>query len=145
MACQFVIVRQARCSRHHFNKAGRRVRGHYSNEQARSRREPWLLATSLDVQQTGVMKQVVRAYTSRMQIEESFRDLKSERFGLGYDASRSTRIERVELLLLIALLTLTVAWIIGLSVQAAGMARRYQANTLTQRAVLSSGYLGRRV
>jgi hypothetical protein len=40
------------------------------------------------------MKQVVRAYTSRMQIEESFRDLKSERFGLGYDASRSTRTVR---------------------------------------------------
>ena len=49
------------------------------------------------------------------------------------------------MLLLIALLTLTVAWIIGLIVQAAGLARRYQANTLTARAVLSTVYLGRRV
>ncbi len=145
MACQFVILRQARCNRHHFNKSGRRVRGYYSNEQARSQREPWLLATSLDVRQSGVIKQVVRSYTCRMQIEESFRDLKSERFGLGYDASSSTRTERVEMLLLIALLTLTVAWIIGLIVQSAGLARRYQANTLIKRAVLSTVYLGRRV
>ena len=79
-----------------------------------------------------------------MQIEEAFRDLKSERFGLGFDASRAKRVERIEALLLIAPLALYIAWIIGLCVHAAGHHRRYQANTDRTHPVLSTVYLGRR-
>lgn len=79
-----------------------------------------------------------------MQIEEAFRDLKSERFGLGFEASRAVQVQRIELLLLIAMLTLVVAWVIGSCVEAAGLARRFQANTVTRHKVLSTIYLGRR-
>ena len=142
--CQFVIIKQGRRGRHHVNRSGRQARGHYSREQARSHREPWLLATSIALSRSGAIKSVVRAYKTRMQIEEAFRDLKSERFGLGFEASRATQVRRIELLLLIAMLALIVAWLIGYCVEAAGFARRYQANTLTKRKALSTVYLGRR-
>lgn len=79
-----------------------------------------------------------------MQIEEAFRDLKSERFGLGFQASLSTDTQRIAILLLIALLALMVAWIIGTSLEITGQQRCYQANTERQRRVLSVIYLGRR-
>ena len=142
--CQFVIVKQGRQGRHHVNGGGRQARGHYSREQARSQREPWLLATSIDLSTRGMVKRVVRAYKTRMQIEEAFRDLKSERFGLGFEASRATQIQRIELLLLIAMMVVIVAWIIGLCVQAIGHQQRYQANTVRKRRVLSIVFLGRR-
>ena len=83
-------------------------------------------------------------YAKRMQIEEAFRDLKSERFGLGFKASRSTNTQRIAILLLIALLALLVAWIIGTYFEMTGQQRRYQANTERRRRVLSVIYLGRR-
>ena len=144
ITCEFVIHKQGRRGRRHLNRDGRVARAHYSREQARSQREPWLLATSLDSSTVGAMKRIVRAYKTRMQIEEAFRDLKSERFGLGFEASRAVRIERIELLLLIAMLTVVVFWIIGYCVEAAGLARRYQANTITRHKVLSTLYIGRR-
>lgn len=144
-ACQFVIVKTPRRYRHDLNVYSRRAHGHYSNKQARSHREPWLLATSLPNHSVTARQRLVRAYTTRMQIEESFRDLKSERFGFGYDVSRSTQIARIEGLLLIALIAVMAAWIIGLRTLAAGVHQRYQANTVKHRAVLSIVYLGRRV
>ena len=142
--CQFVMVKQGRRGRHHVNGSGQHARGHYSREQARSQREPWLLATSIDLCARAAVKRVVRAYKTRMQIEEAFRDLKSERFGLGFEASRATQVQRIELLLLIAMLAMIVAWLIGLCVQAAGLQQRYQANTTRKRRVLSIVYIGRR-
>ena len=142
--CAFVLVAQARRGRHDPNCYGRRAKGHYSNNQARSQREPWLLATSLDLSRRGAVKRVLRAYKTRMQIEESFRDLKSVRFGLGFEASRAKVMHRIELLLLIALVALYAAWLIGLCVQGADHHRRYQANTVRKRRVLSFVYLGRR-
>ena len=79
-----------------------------------------------------------------MQIEEAFRDLKSERFGLGFEVSRSTNTQRITILLLIAMLTLLVAWLIGMSVELSGQHSRYQANTERKRRVLSTTYIGRR-
>lgn len=144
LSCHFVLVRGKRGSRHDFNCYGGRARGHNSNKKARSQREPWLLATSLEISKASAIEQVVNCYRTRMQIEESFRDLKSSTFGLGYEAARSTRVERIELLLLVATLVVYLAWLIGLCVQIAGRHRRYQANTVTTRTVLSLVYLGRR-
>ena len=144
LSCRFVLVRQPRLGRHQFTRDGHPARSQHAKVQSRAQREPWLLTTSLDLSERGAPKRLVRAYRTRMQIEESFRDLKSERFGLGFDASRATSIERIEILLLIALLAFYVAWLIGACVEAAGLNRRYQANTLRNRRVLSRVYLGRR-
>lgn len=143
--CHFVLVKQPRRYRHDHNIMGRRARGHYSNKQARTHREPWLLATSLPVNHPLDCQRVVRAYTTRMQIEEAFRDIKSERFGLAYRACQSQRLDRIEMLLLIAHIAQIVAWLLALRVVAERLAQRYQANTVCNRTVLSMVYLGRRV
>ena len=143
--CHFVLVKQPRRYRHDSNIMGRRAQGHYSNKQARAQREPWLLATSLPLNHRLACQRVVDCYTTRMQIEEAFRDINSQRFGLAYRACQSQRLERIQMLLLIAHLAQLVAWVLALRVIAAGLHRRYQANTVANRTVLSMVYLGRRV
>ena len=49
-----------------------------------------------------------------MEIEESFRDLKSSRYGFGFENSYSQKINRIEILLLVAMLASLVAWLTGL-------------------------------
>ncbi|HBA5410266.1 TPA: transposase [Escherichia coli] len=48
-------------------------------------------------------KQLVNIYSKRMQIEETFRDLKSPAYGLGLRHSRTSSSERFDIMLLIAL------------------------------------------
>lgn len=56
----------------------------------------WVLNASLSTQAT------VAVYAQLMQIDESFRDLKSEHFGLGFSASRSKQKKQLDVPLLIA-------------------------------------------
>ena len=54
-----------------------------------------------------------------------------------------TRIRyRLENLLLIAALATFAAWLVGKAVEMKGLHRRYQANTIRTRSVLSTFYLG---
>jgi len=110
----------------------------------RLHRAPWLLATSLP-HARGTARLVKRAYTRRMQIEETFRDLKNHRWGFALRYARTTRTERLEILLLIALLASLVLWLVGLAARARHWARHFQANTETRRAVLSVVFLGQQV
>jgi len=87
----------------------------------------------------------MKLYKLRMQIEESFRDLKGHRWGLGLEYSRSRSTERLEVLLLIGALAALVLWLTGLAAQFKGWARHFQANTVTDRTVLSMGFLGKEV
>ena len=143
LACRLVTVRRPKRGRRKRTLTGQRARSAHSEQQARREREPWLLVTSLSPRNANA-RRVVALYAARMQIEEAFRDLKSERFGLGFECSRSTDSQRIAVLLLIAMLTLLVAWLIGMSVELQGLHRRYQANTEKQRRVLSTLYIGRR-
>jgi len=88
---------------------------------------------------------VVKLSTLRMRIEEAFRDLKSTRFGLSLEVHRSYQVERLPLLLLIAPLALRVAWLLGTATQLTGPHRPYQANTVRDRVVLSTIFLGLKV
>ena len=72
-----------------------------------------------------------------MQIEESFRDLKSQRFGLGFSSSRTTQKNRLSVLLLVASLALFVLRLIGEVGKAKQMAFKFQSNTRRSRPVLS--------
>jgi len=88
---------------------------------------------------------VINAYRKRMQIEEGFRDTKSERFGLGLNLAVSRSKERFAALLVIAALASFVAWLFGKIAHGRGLHLRYQANTVTDRLVLSFVYLGMRI
>ena len=113
-------------------------------KQAAREREPWLLATSLGLSSTLAGK-VVRLYGLRMQIEEAFRDLKSTRFGLSLELHLTYQVQRLQVLILIAMLALLVAWIMGKATELTGQHRQYQANTVKHRLVLSTIFIGLRV
>jgi hypothetical protein len=53
---------------------------------------------------------MVALYAARMQIEEAFRDLKSNRFGLSLEYSGTCELECLQILLLIGSLALIVLW-----------------------------------
>ncbi len=110
----------------------------------RKGREPWLLATSLSPRRWSA-RRVVRAYEKRMQIEETFRDLKSHRWGYGLQYARSGSTKRFENLLLLTTLAMIATWLVGMAAKARDLTRHFQANTIKTRNVLSVFFLGRRV
>ena len=109
--------------------------------QRRAAREPWILATSLDVRASNV----VRLYSRRMQVEETFRDAKSHRLGICLSHARTRSPSRADILLLLAAFAHVLYVLTGLAAEAVRLQLRYQANTITGRRVLSLPMLGRLV
>ena len=118
--------------------AGRNMQDRRSSSGAR---EPWLLATSL----SSGSNAIVRTYGLRMQIEQSFRDTKSHRNGWSLRHAQSKSAKRLEVLLLIASLALVVVQMVGRAAASCDLQRRFQANTVTARRVLSVFVLGHHV
>lgn len=127
-------TRSSRAGRHHTAQGAYR----------KGSKEPWLLATNLP-EKAMTSSQVVSLYGKRMQIEESFRDLKSPQYGLGLRHSGSRSPQRFDILLLIAMLAEWVLRLLGLIAKQQGWQRAFQANTLRHRPVLSGIRLGREV
>jgi hypothetical protein len=142
--CQLVLYRGKAKGRHRLTRQGRRARSRHSEKHATAHREPWLLATNLPAARN-LAKKVVRLYRARMQIEEAFRDLKSQRFGLGLQDHRSRDRDRLAVLLLIGALALLLLWLIGSAARTRGLDRHYQANSVRHKAVLSVIFLGLRI
>jgi len=107
----------------------------------REAHEPWMLATSLDWPAT----RVVAAYRCRMQIEETFRDAKSSRYGLSLSHARTHSEKRADILLLLLALAHLLLVLFGAAAEAARLHLRYQANTVKHRRILSFAMLGRLV
>lgn len=105
-------------------------------------RAPWLLATSLP-HHRGAGAIVKRVYARRMQIEETFRDLKSHRWGCGLRYARTLEPKRLEVLLLIGALAMLLMWLLGVAAKARKWVRHFQANTEQRRNVLSAVFVGR--
>ena len=144
MSCRLLLYREKPKGRIHLTRFGERARSSRSRKHARAQREPWLLATSL-ADGAGLARKVVKIYRLRMQIEEAFRDLKSTRFGLSLELHLAYQVQRLQVLLLIATLALLVAWLIGKATELTGQHRQYQANTVKNRTVLSTIFIGLRV
>jgi len=110
--------------------------------------EPWLLQSSL----TAVCADdIVRWYSTRMRIEESFRDMKSHRFGMSLEDARThagkynRQTERFTVLLLLATLGLLLFSLAGQLAVRRKLAASFQANTTPGRRTLSLVFLGRRI
>ncbi|HAC6577038.1 TPA_asm: IS4 family transposase, partial [Salmonella enterica subsp. indica] len=73
-------------------------------------KEPWLIFSSTN---NFKPREIMKLYSRRMQIEQNFRDEKSERFGFGLRASYSRSAGRVLVLSLLATLSTIVLWLIG--------------------------------
>src|ERR687887_994279 len=142
--CQLVLYKAKPKGRIHLNRLGKASQSAHSRKQAQAQREPWLLGTSLP----GGFKQadkVVKLYALRMQIEAAFRDLKSTRFGLSLELHRTYQVERLQVLWLIATLALRVAGLLGKATELTGQHRHYQTNTVRDRVVLSTIFIGLKV
>jgi len=131
--------------RHALNRKGKPKRSGASLNAAEGWKEPWLLATSLEVKTAAQASAVVKRYGARMQIEESFRDHKSERFGLGMNMHKTKSTQRLRVLVMIGTLSCLYLHLLGLLARDAGLAKRFQANTEKRRHVLSCVFLGMRV
>ncbi|EAO4574015.1 IS4 family transposase [Salmonella enterica] len=90
-------------------------------------KEPWLIFNSTDDFKPRV---IMKLYSRRMQIEQNFRDEKSERFGFGLRASYSRSAGRVLALSLLATLSTIVLWLVGYHAENKGLHLRYQANSV---------------
>lgn len=102
-------------------------------------KKPALLFTSIRNLRA---REVERIYASRMQIEETFRTLKSHRFGYSLEDTRSKYNERIGVLLLLATLATFVQVLLGAVIEHMGLHEQFQANTTRSRRVLSLFTLG---
>ncbi|MFH0352304.1 MAG: hypothetical protein ACHBMF_10310, partial [Chromatiales bacterium] len=104
---------------------GQPARSTHNRKHAKTQREPWLLG-HLPARGFKLAGKVVELYALRMRIEEAFRDLKSTR-GLNLELHRAyhvesqgqgmtllgaPRMQRLQILLLIATLALIVTWLL---------------------------------
>lgn len=105
-------------------------------------REPWVLATSLP-HGYGSARRITALYALRMQIEETFRDLKCHRWGFGLCYSLCRSEQRLNTMLLLAALASLVVWLVGLAARGLQAHRHLQANTERRREVLSAFFIGR--
>ena len=144
MKTRFYLYRGKARGRVRVNLAGERSRRTDSKRKAARGREPWLLVSNLPLAYA-TAKRVVRLYRTRMQIEESFRDLKAPRCGFAMREHQGRDLERTANLLLIAALGMLATWLMGLLGYAKNLHRRLQANTERRRRVLSTFFVGRRL
>ncbi|MGH8507564.1 MAG: IS4 family transposase [Gammaproteobacteria bacterium] len=139
--CHLVLYKAKPKGHVHLNRLRNASRSTHNKKHQQVNREPWLLGTSLS-ESFKLAEKAVTLYALRMQIEEAFRDLKSTRFGLSLELHQ---LERLQVLLLIATLALTVAWLMGHATELTGQHRHYQTNTVRDRLVLSTIFLGLKV
>lgn len=104
--------------RKHRNQHGATARNSNSRKIAQREREPWLLMASPDLPLSA--RQLVALYARRMQIELSFRDLKSHRYGQAFEDSLTRKGARIEVLLLLSALSAFATWVVGLACEANG-------------------------
>lgn len=93
-------------------------------------KEPWCLATSLG---SASARQVVDLYSRRFSCEETFRDVKDLRFGMGLSAVRVKSPERRDRLLLVSALAQVLLTLLGAAGESLGMEKGLKANTAKTR------------
>lgn len=90
-------------------------------------KEPWCLATSRD---DLAAAEIVRLYGRRFSIEETFRDQKDRRFGLGLYYTRLGDPGRRDRMLLVLVLACLIATLLGAAGERIGLDRLLRANTV---------------
>lgn len=141
---RLVLMRHPRHGRKDRTRQGPVRRSCSSRKHARRAKEPWLLIASESLHSFGA-RQIVRLYKTRMQIEENFRDTKSNTYGLGIARQRNTTLERAANLLLIAALASFVLWLIGCLAKARRWDKLVRVNSSSPQADYSTLSLARLV
>ena len=97
---------------------------------ARGMKDAWCLAVGGGAH-TGAT--AVTRYARRFTIEESFRDTKDPRYGLGLSATHVHDVRRRDRLLLICAMAMTLLTVLGAAGESLGMDRMLKANTVKTR------------
>jgi len=105
--------------RNHRNRYGAPARNSNSRKNAQRESEPWLLVASPSLKLTA--RQLITLYGRRMQIELSFRDLKSHRYGQGFEDSLTRKGVRIEVLLLLSAMAAFASWLVGMACENCGI------------------------
>lgn len=105
--------------RKHHNRQGAPARNSNSRKNAQRESEPWLLVASPSLMLNA--RQLVTLYGRRMQIELSFRDLKSHRYGQGFEDSLTRKGARIEMLLLLSAMAAFATWLVGMACESCGI------------------------
>jgi hypothetical protein len=111
-----------------------------SGDYRRSAKEPWILATNLP--KNFNTTQILSFYKKRMQIEESFRDLKSHQFGLSARYVKTDCVYRWSVKMILGAIVQVIYWITGIVAYSQNFHSTFQANTVKDRKVFSYFYLG---
>jgi hypothetical protein len=124
LTCRLVVYAKVRQGRKHRNRRCPKqvARSSSSRKAAAREREPWLIIASPDLAEPSA-RQLVTLYARRMQIESSFRDLKSHRYGQGFEDSLTRNGARLQILLLVGTLAAFASWLAGLGCEATGIAQ----------------------
>jgi stalled ribosome alternative rescue factor ArfA len=140
IACNLYTIKRKILGRKKKNKKGGMAKGSYSRIHAKSQREPWVLASSLPATKFNA-KAIVHLYSLRMQIEESFRDMKNSRSGFSLKQTLTRCLKRLNTLMLVAAIVSFIVWLIGKTAENNNWQRHFQSNT-SKRRVVSHFYLG---
>ena len=97
---------------------------------ARGMKEAWCIASSLSDRTAA---EIVALYSKRFSIEESFRDTKDLRFGMGLSSTHIGRTDRRDRLLLIGALAQALLTLLGAAAEDCGLDRTMKANTVKRR------------
>jgi hypothetical protein len=119
VACRLVLIKKRSQGRHRTTVHGKVTRSAHSLKQAKAQKEPWLLAVAPQLDALSG-KAVVAIYSGRMQIEQTFRDVKNSRWGLGLSESQTRKPKRLAIQLLIGALACYALWLIGIVVRSSG-------------------------
>ncbi|MDH5218402.1 MAG: IS4 family transposase, partial [Gammaproteobacteria bacterium] len=136
----YLIKKKAK-GRHGRNIDGSRTTRGASEKMAMRQREPWLITTSLGGDKS-LAEKVIGLYKTRMQIEESFRDMKSPHKGLSLSESLTRNPHRLSVLVLIGSLATLLLWMLGKLTEVNKQHWQYQSSSVVTRRVLSTFYIG---
>jgi len=139
--CRIVTTRKTNKKRKVLRSRGKTTHKIASGSYRAASKEPWILATNLPSSYKSV--EITKLYSKRMQIEESFRDVKSHQFGLSGRYIRTTCTHRWGVKMLLAAIVQITYWVIGVIGHSQDMQRIFQANTVRDRKVFSYFTLGR--
>jgi hypothetical protein len=114
--CDLVLYRKPKQGRFRLTRTGSRSASRRSCLAERRERDPWLLVASAGLS-TVTASRIVALYGKRMQIEQSFRDLKCERMGCAFRYSLTRTINRLLILLLLQALATFVAYLTALTLK----------------------------
>lgn len=142
LLCSLVLFKRKPKKRKRHTKMGQVARNHTSLVCSARAREPWLLATSLASYSP---RSIVEIYSTRMQIEETFRDLKCTRFGLSLYHNRTYKLERMQILVMLGSIATNFACMLGQLARSLNIHRQFQANTAYSTHVLSDVFLGMQI